>query len=98
MTDRPWLSQYPPEIPVSLTYPRKPVCAFLTEAAEQYPDKKALHFMGKEMTYREVYEAALKFAGYLKNSEWKKAIGLPCCSRIPRRPSSVFTASFTRAG
>lgn len=98
MTDRPWLSQYPPEIPVSLTYPRKPVCAFLTEAAEQYPDKKALHFMGKEMTYREVYEAALKFAGYLKKLGVEKGDRVAVLLPNSRRPSSVFTASFTRAG
>ncbi|WP_061577112.1 MULTISPECIES: AMP-binding protein [Heyndrickxia] len=87
MTDRPWLSQYPPEIPVSLTYPRKPVCAFLTEAAEQYPDKKALHFMGKEMTYREVYEAALKFAGYLKKLGVEK--GDRVAVLLPNSPQAV---------
>ncbi|GER67049.1 hypothetical protein BpJC7_15090 [Weizmannia acidilactici] len=76
MSEKPWLSQYPPEIPTSIEYERKPVCAFLTEAAECYPEKKALHFIGKEMSYREVYESALKFARYLKKSGWKRATGL----------------------
>ncbi|MCB6745828.1 AMP-binding protein, partial [Anaerostipes hadrus] len=57
------------------------------EAAEQYPDKKALHFMGKEMTYREVYEAALKFAGYLKKLGVEK--GDRVAVLLPNSPQAV---------
>jgi long-chain acyl-CoA synthetase len=80
---KPWLKLYPEEIPKTLEYEEKPVQQYLTEAARMYPDKPALHFMGKEMSYREVYESALKLANYLKGIGVKKgdrvAIMLPNC-------------------
>lgn len=66
MTEKPWLSQYPDAIPTSLDYEQKPVQSYLTEAAAKYPDKTAIHFMGKELTYQELYTSSLKMAHYLK--------------------------------
>lgn len=80
---KPWLKLYPDEIPKTLQYEEKPVQQYLTEAAQKYPDKTAIHFMGKEMSYKEVYESSLKMANYLKNLGIKKgdrvAIMLPNC-------------------
>ncbi|WP_339162306.1 long-chain-fatty-acid--CoA ligase [Siminovitchia sp. FSL W7-1587] len=78
-----WLEHYPDEIPKTLTYEEKPVQQYLTEAAQRYPDKTAIHFMGKEMSYKEVYESSLKMANYLTSLGVKKgdrvAIMLPNC-------------------
>ena len=83
MSDRPWLQLYPKEIPTTLTYDDKPVHAFLKEAAEKNPNKVSIHFLGKELTFKEVYESALKFAAYLKELGLEKgdrvAISLPNC-------------------
>lgn len=83
MENKPWLLQYPDEIPASLSYEEKPVHSYLTEASKNYADKIAIHFMGKELTFREVYDSALKFANYLKKLGVKKgdrvAIMLPNC-------------------
>jgi long-chain acyl-CoA synthetase len=83
MDTRPWLLQYPKEIPAELEYEQKPVHAYLTEAAHNYANKSAVHFMGKELSYKEVYQSSLKLAHYLKSLGIKKgdrvAIMLPNC-------------------
>ncbi|MFC0301894.1 long-chain-fatty-acid--CoA ligase [Virgibacillus soli] len=78
-----WHKHYPPEIPTSITYDKKPLHSFLEEAAQTYNEKKALHFMGKELSFREVYEQARKFTSYLQTLGLQKgdrvAIMLPNC-------------------
>lgn len=72
MENKPWLKNYPEEIPATLTYKDEPVQHFLQLAAAQFPDNTAIHFMGKELSYSQLYEAALKFAGYLQHIGVKK--------------------------
>ncbi len=83
MTTKPWLAQYPPEIPHTLSYEAIPVQEYLTRAFQNYPEKVAIHFLGKDVTYRELYESSLKFASYLRNLGIQKgdrvAIMLPNC-------------------
>lgn len=83
MTAKPWLSQYPPEIPHTLSYDPIPVQEYLTRAYRDYPEKVAIHFLGKDLTYQELYESALKFANYLRSLGIQKgdrvAIMLPNC-------------------
>ncbi len=83
MSEKVWLSQYPEEIPTTLTYEEMPVQNLLTRAYEKNPDKIAIHFMGKELTYKELYESSLKFANYLRDLGVEKgdrvAIMLPNC-------------------
>ncbi len=83
MTDKLWLKKYPEEIPHEIELPAMPVQQFLTDAYNAYPDKIAVHFMGKELTYKELYESALKFANYLRSLGVEKgdrvAVMLPNC-------------------
>src|SRR5699024_4479923 len=76
-----WHAHYPKEIPVSIAYDEKPLYSYLEESASKYPEKKALHFMGKEMTYEEVYTEAKQLANYLQSLGLQKhdkvAIMLP---------------------
>ncbi|MDE3839844.1 long-chain fatty acid--CoA ligase [Bacillus methanolicus] len=79
--NRPWLKSYPEEIPSSLTYDSEPLQQYLINAAQDFPEKCAIHFMGKEITYKELLESAVKLAGYLQELGIKKgdrvAIMLP---------------------
>ncbi|RHW33424.1 long-chain fatty acid--CoA ligase [Lysinibacillus yapensis] len=83
MSEKVWLSQYPKEIPHSLTYENEPVQSFLTRSFEKFPNKTAIHFLGREVTYKELYESSLKFANYLKRLGVERgdrvAIMLPNC-------------------
>jgi len=83
MTEKVWLKNYPAEIPHEIDIPKMPVHQFLTDAYKANPMKIAIHFMGKELTYKELYESALKFANYLQNLGVEKgdriAVMLPNC-------------------
>ncbi|MFJ5758243.1 long-chain-fatty-acid--CoA ligase [Neobacillus sp. NPDC093182] len=63
---KPWLQHYPEEIPAELEFRKEPVQQYLVDAARSFPEKTAIHFMGKEMTYKELYDEALSFASYLQ--------------------------------
>jgi long-chain acyl-CoA synthetase len=65
VSEKPWLAQYPDVIPKQIHYDDKPLQDYLKEGAEEEPDKILLYFMGKEMTFNEVYEASLRFANSL---------------------------------
>lgn len=83
MIEKVWLASYPKEVPHSIELPEIPVHQFLTQAFESMPNKVAIHFMGRELTYKELYESALKFANYLRSLGVEKgdrvAIMLPNC-------------------
>ncbi|MEK5390517.1 long-chain-fatty-acid--CoA ligase [Margalitia sp. FSL K6-0131] len=89
MENKPWLSHYPEEIPKTLQLEEKPVHAYLTKAAENYSDKIAIHFMGKELTYKEVYESSVKLASYLRTLGIKK--GDKVAIMLPNGPQSVIS-------
>ncbi|MCR6095585.1 AMP-binding protein [Salipaludibacillus agaradhaerens] len=67
VTEKPWLRHYPESIPASINYEIATLQSYLKRAAVNFPDKSALHFMGKEMTYKEVYDNALKLADQLRS-------------------------------
>ncbi|MFS1514998.1 AMP-binding protein [Bacillus sp. SCS-151] len=82
-----WTEHYPKEVPKSLKYEEKTMQEFLKETASKMPEKKALHFLGKEMTFAELYEQALKFANFLKEKGFKK--GDTASIMLPNCPQSV---------
>ncbi len=86
---KPWLELYPDTIPKTLDYDRKPVQQYLTDAAQNYPDKTAIHFMGKELTYRELYKSSLKMATYLQTLDIKK--GDRVAIMLPNSPQAVIS-------
>lgn len=83
MDRKPWHLHYPEEIAASLTYDNKPLHSFLARSAKTSPKKKALHFMGNEMTFSEVYAESKKMASYLQSLGLQKgdrvAVMLPNC-------------------
>lgn len=87
--ERPWYKHYPEDIPRTIEYDKKPLYQFLQETAERVPDKKALNFMGKEMTFREILTEAKKLANYLQKLGLKK--GDRVASMLPNTPQAVVT-------
>lgn len=84
-----WHAHYPDEIPKSIAYDEKPLYSYLEESASQFPKKKALYFMGKEMEYEELFTQAKQFANYLQS------IGLEKNDKVaimlPNSPQSVIS-------
>ncbi len=87
--DKIWLKHYPKEIPEQLEYRNQPVQAYLSDAAKTFGQKKAIHFMGKELTYEEVHTSALKFANYLRGLGVGK--GDRVAIMLPNTPQSVIS-------
>ncbi|MDX8342076.1 AMP-binding protein [Rossellomorea sp. YZS02] len=85
--NKPWLAEYPAEIPKELNLVEKPLQSYLTDAASIYGERTAIHFMGKEIGYKELYESALTFAGYLKTLGINK--GDRVAIMLPNTPQSV---------
>ena len=89
LESKPWLDIYPKDIPATLHYSQDPVQSYLQKTAERFPDKIGIHFMGKELTYKKLYEEALNFAGYLQE------IGISKDDRIaimlPNTPQAVIS-------
>lgn len=87
MADKPWLELYPEDIPATLEYSNLPLQTYLKDVGTKYPDKTSIHFMGKNFTFREVYESSLKFANYLKGLGVEK--GDRVAIMLPNTPQSV---------
>ncbi|MFX3623980.1 MAG: AMP-binding protein [Ectobacillus sp.] len=81
--ERPWLNSYPKEIPHTISYDIKPLHWYLQHTASCYPHKQAVHFLGKDITFRELYTMAKRFAAYLQSLGITKgdrvALMLPNC-------------------
>ena len=85
--DKKWIVHYPDEVSVSIDQEFRSLQSYLREAAEKHPEKAALHFMGKEMTYQEVYQEALRFAYQLQRLGVEK--GDRVAIMLPNTPQSV---------
>lgn len=86
---KPWLSQYPPEIPATLNLQEATVQNYLKQTAEKFPEKTAIHFMGKELTYKQVYNYAKKLAAYLQSLGIEK--GDRVAIMLPNTPQSIIS-------
>ncbi|MBB6695804.1 long-chain fatty acid--CoA ligase [Cohnella xylanilytica] len=83
MPDRPWLQEYPAEVPPTCAYPNRNVAHFLTDSALKHPKGIALDFLGKRISYRSLLAAARRFANVLPKLGIRRgdrvAIMLPNC-------------------
>jgi len=83
----PWLAHYPPEIDWHSTLPATPVAALLAQAVARFPNRVALDFLDKRITYAELGEqvrhaaAGLQKRGVVKGSK----VGL----LLPNTPYAV---------
>ena len=64
-SEKPWLKSYDKQVPPSLEYEEKTFAEKFREVVEEYPDKTALIYMGKQITYRDLDLLSNQFAHYL---------------------------------
>lgn len=83
LSEKRWLNHYPEQVRHTLDYPEINIAQFLIDAATNYPKKPALYFMGKTITYEQLYASADLLARGLGRLGVKKgdrvAIMLPNC-------------------
>ncbi len=81
--DLPWLSSYDSEVPHTLDYPEKPVFDLVKEHIDRTPERTALLFFGKKISYGELGKAIESFSYSLKSLGVKEgtkvALALPNC-------------------
>jgi len=70
--EKPWLTNYEPQVPPTLTYPQRPLDANLTESARQYPNATATIFMNAKLTYAQLNALVDRFAAALQQLGVKK--------------------------
>lgn len=84
--ERPWLRHYPEEVAPTADYPKHNVAQFMIQAAVQYPNRTAVHFMGANLTYQQLLDAAYRFANGLHalgiKSGDRVALMLPNCPQM----------------
>ena len=50
--EKPWLKNYPEEIPSTISYDIQPLHKYVEQMASRYPEKKALHFWGRILHFQ----------------------------------------------
>ncbi|MFW2109799.1 long-chain-fatty-acid--CoA ligase LcfA [Bacillus spizizenii] len=82
-SQKPWLAEYPDDIPHELPLPNKTLQSILTDSAARFPDKTAISFYGKKLTFHDILTDALKLAAFLQGNGLQKgdrvAVMLPNC-------------------
>jgi long-chain acyl-CoA synthetase len=82
--DKPWLKNYDEHVPETLEYEEKTFAEKFKEIVGKYPNKPALIYMGKKITFREIDQYANQLAAYLikLGLEPGDVVGL-CMPNIP---------------
>lgn len=98
MTDRIWLTSYPPGVPADLDTAQYPsLVALMEESFKKYASRTAYSFMGRDLTYGQTDSLSQAFAAYLQSLGLTKgdrvAIMMP---NVPQYPVAV--AAILRAG
>ena len=71
-SDKPWVKSYDKGIPATIDVPNHPVQHFLEEGARRIPDNPAMVFQGREVSYKELNDAADAVAAALVANGFKK--------------------------
>ena len=66
MADKLWHKSYAAGVPQSIDYEKITVSEALTRSAEKFPDRTALNYMGKRITYKTLNNMVNQFARALK--------------------------------
>jgi long-chain acyl-CoA synthetase len=81
--ERPWLKFYEPGVPHHIQYPDIPLHCLLDSAVRDFPEREAIIFQGRKITYRQLGEEVANAASGLAQRGLKKgermAIMLPNC-------------------
>ncbi|MHA1362575.1 MAG: AMP-binding protein, partial [Candidatus Freyarchaeota archaeon] len=59
---KPWLKNYDPDVPKTIDYPKIPIFETLSRSVRDFPDKPALFWGERTITYRELGEYVDRFS------------------------------------
>ncbi|GAK05170.1 LOW QUALITY PROTEIN: long-chain-fatty-acid-CoA ligase [Geomicrobium sp. JCM 19037] len=84
-----WFDYYPKGVAPSFSYTEAALSDYLVAAAKEKPNSKAIHFMGTDMNYKELFTYAAKFARVLQDVGVKKEDRVAIM--LANTPQSVIT-------
>ncbi|MCK5627972.1 AMP-binding protein, partial [Candidatus Bathyarchaeota archaeon] len=88
MADKPWLRVWPRGVPVSIPHPRIPLHKILEETAERHPQKSAITYLEREITYGKLNSLSDQFAAGLQTLGVKR--GDRVAIFLPNIPQFIF--------
>jgi long-chain acyl-CoA synthetase len=71
--NKPWLSNWPADVPKSIEYPQVPLFEILRTTAQRHPEKTAISYFENEISYSELDSLSDKFAVALSKLGVRKA-------------------------
>ena len=80
---------YPRGVPISINYPEIPLHAFLENSARKYPNRDAVVFYGRRISYEELWDSSRRLANALRGLGVEKGdrVGLI----LPNVPQFIIT-------
>ena len=87
MEQRPWHADYEDGVPPSLSFEELALPAYLARSAERAPDRTAIVFQNKRLSYRELADQVGRFAGSL--AKLGVAPGTSVGIQLPNLPQTV---------
>jgi len=87
MEERLWHKSYAPGVKKSLVYEKLTLSQALTRSSEEFPEKTALNYMGKRITYKELNKLANRFARALLEMGIKPGDKVAVC--LPNIPQVI---------
>ncbi len=75
--DKPWFNKWPTNIPKTIKYPNIPLHGILKKTAKEFPQKVAIVYDGKEITYAQLDLLSNQFAHELIKLGVKKGTEQP---------------------
>jgi len=99
MTERVWLSSYPPGVPADIDPGQyRSLVALMEESFQKYADRTAYSFMGQEISYARTDALSRAFAAYLQGLGLAKgdrvAIMMPNVPQYPVAVSAILRAGY----
>ncbi len=100
MTDRIWLTSYPPGVPADINADSyASMVDVMEESFRKFADRPAYSFMGKELSYRQVDELSRTFGVYLQSLGLVKgdrvAVMMPNVLQYPVAVAGIMRAGYT---
>jgi long-chain acyl-CoA synthetase len=87
MEERLWHKSYAPGVKKSLDYEKVTLSQALTRSSQEFPEKTALNYMGKRITYRQLNKLANRFARALLELGIKPGDKVAVC--LPNIPQVI---------
>ena len=91
---RPWLAQYPHDVPTRLTYPSQTIWELVEETTARHPDKPAFVFQDRVISFKQVRDHALRLSESLAAAGVKKGdVVLVLLPNTPHFPVAYYATA-----